>query len=734
MSLSVDSLNGAGSSVAVARSGGDDIDWAAITAKLPTGKDTASALRRAALFDRFDVNGNGVLSLAEVDKALRDVMGLDSVYSSKPVLMRAFNAARDVNRSNKPKKTRKDDYVERDEFRVLLVYLRQYFELYVAFNRLDTNSDSRLDVVEFRNSLETLAKWGIHLSQDQAEAEFESIDTNGGGAILFDEFCHWAIQKNLDIEDDDDFEDEAGIGFKSSNEASGHLLRHTRAQAASKGKEVAVLGGWRGKMALQTAAANAMHSKIVSASTTREEAARERLNRLRAQAQRELTRAAALMAAEKQKELRRQDVKRVRAESDQLIGRDVATRVRAVPALNDDEIRSVSELFYTQLQEKEDARARTFFQLFKAMDIDGSRRIAFNELERMVRGKLRLGEKSLPQEKLLGLWKVLDENESGFIDTGELSRFLRIGAPKTLTAVERARLKLKQAREERMVRIRTDSNKVLEKDVIETMKDVPRASEEEVQRFGAMFHKQLATLRPRGQDNISYYGLFKHMDVDSSGKVKFDEFERMIRTGLKLSSKSMPRQNIFGIWRTIDENENGFICAGEFGRFMRFATESSNNKAALDQTVNGELQMKKLEDQAHAALKREETWARQTADHAKAQAKAMEAESARLEQLLKAVKSHGIPDMLNTKSSSNLIGSRSSASLARAGGRAEVGEVGATDGDSSPDASPVKRMEVIQMLSREMKQGGGRTRVSATIGSLSVPMLLPSLAKEEGHA
>ena len=36
------------------------------------------------------------------------------------------------------------------------------------------------------------------------EAEFDSIDANGGGQILFNEFVDWATDKNLDIEDDDD--------------------------------------------------------------------------------------------------------------------------------------------------------------------------------------------------------------------------------------------------------------------------------------------------------------------------------------------------------------------------------------------------------------------------------------------------------------------------------------------------------------------------------------------------
>ena len=36
------------------------------------------------------------------------------------------------------------------------------------------------------------------------EEEFDKIDANGGGQILFSEFVDWALAKNLDIEDDID--------------------------------------------------------------------------------------------------------------------------------------------------------------------------------------------------------------------------------------------------------------------------------------------------------------------------------------------------------------------------------------------------------------------------------------------------------------------------------------------------------------------------------------------------
>jgi hypothetical protein len=40
------------------------------------------------------VNGNGYISLAEVDKGIRDVLVLPILFATKPVLMRAFMAAK----------------------------------------------------------------------------------------------------------------------------------------------------------------------------------------------------------------------------------------------------------------------------------------------------------------------------------------------------------------------------------------------------------------------------------------------------------------------------------------------------------------------------------------------------------------------------------------------------------------------------------------------------------------
>ena len=49
----------------------------ALFAKLPTGTSEEEKEARDRLFQQFDPNGNGFLSLAEIDKGIQDVLGLE---------------------------------------------------------------------------------------------------------------------------------------------------------------------------------------------------------------------------------------------------------------------------------------------------------------------------------------------------------------------------------------------------------------------------------------------------------------------------------------------------------------------------------------------------------------------------------------------------------------------------------------------------------------------------------
>ena len=63
--------------------------------------------------------------------------------------------------------------------------------------RVDENSDDRISLIEFKNAQEKIEVWVGAIDPEQ---EFKAIDKNGGGIILFSEFCDWAIKKSLDLE------------------------------------------------------------------------------------------------------------------------------------------------------------------------------------------------------------------------------------------------------------------------------------------------------------------------------------------------------------------------------------------------------------------------------------------------------------------------------------------------------------------------------------------------------
>ena len=176
------------------------INWAHIREVLPFERTDEAKARRQKMFKDFDPNGNGYLSLAEVDKSIRDVLKLNELFDIKPVLMRAFQAAKSANTKTKGKLG--EHFIEFCEFRLLLFYLRQYFELWQMFDAVDTSDDRRISFDEFKKALPMIERWGVKI-QD-AHRTFGEIDTNGGGIILFDEFATWALKQALDLDTDDD--------------------------------------------------------------------------------------------------------------------------------------------------------------------------------------------------------------------------------------------------------------------------------------------------------------------------------------------------------------------------------------------------------------------------------------------------------------------------------------------------------------------------------------------------
>jgi hypothetical protein len=66
------------------------MDWRGLTSLLCYKKTAEHSTARQRLFKKMDVNGNGMLSLAEIEKGIREELKLPEQFESKAAVLRAF--------------------------------------------------------------------------------------------------------------------------------------------------------------------------------------------------------------------------------------------------------------------------------------------------------------------------------------------------------------------------------------------------------------------------------------------------------------------------------------------------------------------------------------------------------------------------------------------------------------------------------------------------------------------
>merc|ERR1719471_50447 len=127
--------------------------------KLPVGRSNAQAEERKKMFEAIDQSGNGHLSLAELELGLQTLVG-EELSLMEPAIKMAYKVSRAFDPSDNELEAA---FIEFDEFRIFLVNVRRYIELYAAFEDIDEGDDHRIDFSEFSAGLELLDHWGIQV-------------------------------------------------------------------------------------------------------------------------------------------------------------------------------------------------------------------------------------------------------------------------------------------------------------------------------------------------------------------------------------------------------------------------------------------------------------------------------------------------------------------------------------------------------------------------------------------
>jgi hypothetical protein len=165
--------------------------------------------KRAAVWAKWDTNGNGHLSLAEVDVAVKttlqdfvkDEAAGDAIWKRfRPSLIRAFNDAKDA--AAAPPQLSADN-VDSHEFRILVAYLGYFSTWFEVFSMVDGAAgdttaidDRRISLADWELGLSKVVRAGLTWApyvalRSATKASFAQMDLHERGYVLLNEFCDW---------------------------------------------------------------------------------------------------------------------------------------------------------------------------------------------------------------------------------------------------------------------------------------------------------------------------------------------------------------------------------------------------------------------------------------------------------------------------------------------------------------------------------------------------------------
>ena len=494
-----------------------------------------------------------------------------------------------------------------------------------VFKDWDDDGNGMVNRTEFRKALSVL---GLRVERAVAEELFDSFDADGSGEIDYMELHQQLRSGAIDIilksenaiAQSGDMTDDHERYARQIRQGPDRSPRKSPRPAAAE--DVGSFGSGRGN-ALQGSWKQAVRA---------EAEARKRLMRL----QRELEKTKLKSAMAMYHETRRTEVAAIRTDMAQRVGSDLTEKFACIETASKEEVRLLSVRFNVRMSQILLPSQQNWFYLFRVVDADGSGRISYDEFERMIREPLKLKSGKLPNVKLQALWKALDEDDSGWISTGEFGRFMKLGAQQAADHVAQKVAKSKAAKAEEARLVKEETDKLTGRDMTARLESLPAATKEETLALSKEFNEKMArTLPPKEQE---WYRIFKQVDTDQSGRISITEFTDIVRKTIRIGTEQVSKAKLQALWKSLDEDRSGYIDAGEFGRFMKLGQIDAGvdylDRSSANMQRIQEMRLQKMEKRISAAKEAEAAHLQRQTQKVKDQKREIEIEVARIEAAL----------------------------------------------------------------------------------------------------
>lgn len=162
------------------------VEYQRQTSAVPPEMIMPTKRERAVAFRRHDDGSKGSLTLAEVDRAVKDIWPEHDFGHKQQIILSAYYAADEVG----------DGWISRKRFKALLEHLIFFQAEWQHFEAIDVDEHNQITIDGFKTAAQ-----GLHmgLSEDDEIYIFDQLDEEGYGFVDFDTFCSWAARRDLEV-------------------------------------------------------------------------------------------------------------------------------------------------------------------------------------------------------------------------------------------------------------------------------------------------------------------------------------------------------------------------------------------------------------------------------------------------------------------------------------------------------------------------------------------------------